>query len=251
MLVPHRQGRRHVGWPAALNATVAAALAREQARPPDGVSWADWERVLAARRVEASRPVEELRHLGPELEPDQVLLAVDELLARRPQAGHFLELRTARIMTEHGSRYLSGMGAGFLQRLQLAVPLCLGPLSSLLLIADGARWIRNFFTETLTAIVTTTMILDWHHLKQKCMDLSSRICRGKAAKAQLLRRLYRRLWRGDVPAAIAALEAQRAETKSEAKEELPHLPNSEVLCVYRHGAWLLFPFIHASDKNGW
>jgi len=40
-LVPHRQPRRRVGWPAALNAAVAAALAREQAGPPNGVSWAD------------------------------------------------------------------------------------------------------------------------------------------------------------------------------------------------------------------
>ena len=95
--------------------------------------------------------------------------------------------------------------------------LCLGPLSSLLLIADGARWIRSFFTETLAALVDKTMILDWQHLKQKCHDLSSRICRGKAAKAQFLRRLYRCLWRGDVPGALAVLEAERAASKNEAK----------------------------------
>ncbi len=61
------------------------------------------------------------------------------------------------------------------------------------------------------------MILDWHHLRQKCLDLSSRICRGKLAKVQLLRRLYRRLWRGDVEGALVALETHRAETKNEAK----------------------------------
>jgi hypothetical protein len=33
----------------------------------------------------------------------------------------------------------------------------------------------------------------------------------------LLRRLYRRLWRGDVQGAIAVLEAQRVETKNAAK----------------------------------
>jgi len=174
-------------------------------------------RVLAARRAEATCPVEELRHLGPELEPDQVLLAVDEVLARRPEAGHFLELCTARIMTEHGFRYLSGVGAAFLQRLQVAVLLCLGPLRSLLLIADGAGSLRSFFTDTLTALADKTMLLDWYHLKQKCLELSSRICRSKTAKAHFLRRLYRRLWRGDVPAAIAVLEAERWETKNAAK----------------------------------
>jgi hypothetical protein len=216
-LVPHGQPRRRAGWPNELNAAVEAALANEQVCPPDGVSWADWERVLAARRAEATCPIEELRHLGPELEPNQVLLTVDEVLTRRQSAGHFLELRTARIMTERGSRYLSGIGALFLQQLELAVLLCLGPLSSLLLIADGARWIRNFFTDSLAGLANKTMILDWHHLKQKCLELSSRICRSKLAKAQLLRRLYRRLWRGDVGGAIAVLEAERGETKNEAK----------------------------------
>src|SRR5215210_151909 len=138
--------------------------------------------LLATRRAEAMCPIEELRHLGPELEPNQVLLTVDEVLTRKPEVGHFLELRTARIMTEHGSRYLSGIGATFLQQLRIAVLLCLGPLSSLLLIADGARWIRSFFTETLAAVADKTMVLDWHHVKQKCYDLSSRICRGRAAK---------------------------------------------------------------------
>jgi hypothetical protein len=56
-----------------------------------------------------------------------------------------------------------------------------------------ARWIRTFFTDTLVALADKTMLLDWQHLKQKCYDLSSRVCRGKQAKAQFLRRLYRRL----------------------------------------------------------
>ncbi len=59
--------------------------------------------------------------------------------------------------------------------------------------------------------------MDWHHLKQKCLDLSSRICRGKTAKAHFLRRLYRHVWRGDVPGAIAVLEAERGETKNDVK----------------------------------
>jgi hypothetical protein len=161
-LVPHGQSRRRVGWAAELNAAVDAALAADQVRPPDGVSWADWERVLAARRAEGPRTAEALRHLGPELESDQVLLTVDEVLTRRPEAGHFLELRTARVVTEHGYRYFSGIGAAFLVHLRVVVLLTLGALSSLLLIADGARSLRSFFLETLTALADKTMILDWH-----------------------------------------------------------------------------------------
>jgi hypothetical protein len=216
-VMPHGQPRRRAGWPAELNAAVDAALARDQVRPPEGVSWAEWDRVLAARRAEPTCVAEDLRHLGPEVAPHQALLTVDEVLTRKPEAGHFLELRTARIMTQHGSRYLSGMGSAFLQRLRVAALLCLGPLSSLLLIADGARWIRSFFTDTLAALADKTMLLDWHHLKQKCYELSSRICRGKVAKGRFLRQLYRRLWRGDVEGALGVLEAERGETKNEAK----------------------------------
>jgi len=216
-LVSHGQPRRRAGWPKELNAAVDAALAHEHIRPPEGVSWADWDRVLAVRRAEATCLVEELRHLGPEVEPNQVLLTVDEVLMRKAQAGRFLELRTARLMTEQGFRYLSGVGASFRQRLHVAVLLSLGSLNALLLIADGARWIRGFFIDTLAVLANKAMILDWHHLKQKCLDLSSRICRGKTAKVQLLQRLYRRLWRGDVGAAIAVLETHRHEAKNEEK----------------------------------
>jgi hypothetical protein len=89
-LVPHGQMRRRAPWPTALSAAVDAALTSQQAGAPDGVSWADWERVLAARPAEPTCPVEQLRHLGPEVEPDQVLLTIDEVLTRRPQAGHLL-----------------------------------------------------------------------------------------------------------------------------------------------------------------
>jgi hypothetical protein len=215
-LVPHDQPRRRAGWPLELNAAVDAALAAEQVRPPEGVSWADWERVLTARRVNTPPTIEDLRHLGPELEADQVLLTVDEVLTRRPEVGRFLELRTARIMTAAGYRYVSGIGTAFLQQLQVVVGLALGVFSSLLLLADGARWIRYFFTDLLRQVRQKTMILDWHHLRQRCLELSSRICRSKGAKAQLLRQLYRRLWRGNVPAAIVVLEAHRREAKNEA-----------------------------------
>ncbi|MDQ4076818.1 MAG: hypothetical protein M3220_11315 [Chloroflexota bacterium] len=216
-VVPLDQPRRRAGWPAELNVTVEAALAAEQVCPPPGVSWADWERVLAARHTEVTRTTEDLRHLGPEVAADQVLLTVDEVLTRQPESGRFLELRTARIVTEKGYRYVSGVGMTFLRQLRSAVLLALGTLGSLLLLADGARWIRTFFTDMLSQVKQRTMILDWHHLQQKCLDLSSRICRSRAAKVQLLRRLSRRLWRGDVPAAIAVLEAHRRETKNEAQ----------------------------------
>jgi len=108
----------------------------------------------------------------------------------------------------------------FLQQLLVMVMLVLGTRCSLLLIADGARSLRAFFTDTLAHMPDKTMILDWYHLQQKCMDLCSRIGRGKVAKAQLLLRLYRRLWRGDVAAAIALLEAYRPQARNVMDPEL-------------------------------
>ena len=208
-LVPQDQPRRRAGWPKELNAAVDAALANGPIRPPDGVARADWERVLAARRAVACQTVEHLRHLGPQLETDQVLLTIDEVLTRRQEGDRFVELRTARIATAAGYRYISGVGTAFLQQVRMAVLLALVGVGSLLLIADGARWIRTFFSDMLSEVNHTVMIVDWYHLEQKFRGLSSRICRTKVAKAQLLRRLERRLWRGDVPGAIMVLEAHR------------------------------------------
>lgn len=143
----------------------------------------------AARREETSRSVDELRHLGPELEPEQVLLSVDEVLTPRCEGSRFVELRTARLLTARGYRSISGMGATFLQEMHSAVQLALGVLSFLLLIADGARWMGSFFLESLASIDQKIMLLDWQHLRQKCLEMTSRICRGREAKRQLLRRL--------------------------------------------------------------
>jgi hypothetical protein len=213
-LVPHDQPRRRASWPAELQAAVEAALAAEQEHPPVGVAWTDWERVLAARRVEDPPPLADLRHLGPELAHDQVLVTVDEVLTRKPEPHHFWELRTARVITADGYRYLSGVGVSFLQVLFIVVLLALRGHRSLLLLADGARWIRSFFTDTLAPIADKTMILDWYHLHAKCSDLCSRICAGKYARARLLLRLYRRLWRGDVTGAIAVLHAYRGQARN-------------------------------------
>jgi hypothetical protein len=214
LVIPHNQPRRRAGWPEELNAAVDTALAAEQVCPPDGVSWADWDRVLAARRAQNTLAVENLRHLGPELEADQVLVTVDEVLTRKPEPHQYWELRTARVVTAEGYRYLSGVGERFMEQLVIMVVLALRGRSSLLLIADGARWIRAFFTDMLTQIPDKTMILDWYHLYQKSADLCSRICKGKQARAKLLLRLYRRLWRGDVTGAIAVLQAYRPQARN-------------------------------------
>lgn len=207
---PHRRP----GWPTELCASVEEALTASSSTPPKGVSHADWERVLCARREEANCPVRALRLLGPRVTEDQVVVGTDEVLTRRPEKRRFNELRTARILTAQGGRYLSGRGASFLLVLTAFVLLCAGTNRSVLVLADGARWIRNWFIEISGSLFNCRFILDWYHLRKKCHELGSRICRGRKAKALLLRPVLRALWTGQVPIALSLLEAYRSQAKN-------------------------------------
>jgi len=92
-LMPVTAPRRRAGWPKELSAAVDVALSAGADRPPQGIRQADWERVLDAGRQEATLTLEELRHLGPVLEPAQVLLTIDAVLTWTPHAHQFGEIR--------------------------------------------------------------------------------------------------------------------------------------------------------------
>jgi hypothetical protein len=83
------------------------------------------------------------------------------------------------------------------------------------LLGDGAQWLRNFFWEKIAALPGAEMILDWFHLRKKCTEYTSMICRGRKARAGLLGPLLRLLWRGQVAEAIALLEGYRGQAKDE------------------------------------
>jgi hypothetical protein len=222
-LVPPSQPRRRAAWPLELTSAVDAALIAGDVRPPAGVTAADWERVLTARRAEHTLAAADLRRLGPAVAPDQVLTTTDEVLTRKLAHRRFNELRTARVVTAQGSRYLSGAGDSFLVLVLALVLLCAGRTRLLLLLADGARWIRNWFLALQALRASSTMILDWWHLRKRCAELGSMICQGRQAKAALLGPLYRELWRGEVDAALARLEAYRPQARNvERLAELLH-----------------------------
>lgn len=220
-LVPARTPRRRAGWPAALSAAVDQALTAGEPRPPRGVRLADWERVLAARRQErADASAEDLRRLGPEIGSDEVVASADEVLTRRPQRRQFWELRTARVVTAEGYRYVSGTGATFLATLGLLCALCQegGRAAGtaprrVLLLADGGRWLRDFYQATL-APRGASLILDWYHLHHRCYQVATQVCRDKPTRVRFLGTMGRLLWRGDVDGAIAAAEAFRAAAKA-------------------------------------
>lgn len=215
-LVPAREARRPAAWPEELTKAVQMALEAEQPQPPEGVKLCDWERILNARQEERA-DMAQLRRLGPEVKPGQVVAAADDVEVRGPKRRSKHYIRTARIATQDGYRYLSGPGAAVLNQLYLLLVLCGGLNGWITLLGDGARWIRNFFTNRLTNFAKKELILDWYHLVKKCYELTSMICYGRKAKAALMAPIISHLWRGDVDAALACLEACRPQCRNEQK----------------------------------
>jgi hypothetical protein len=229
-LVPAAPARRPAAWPAELEPVVAAALAAESVTPPEGVTVADWERVRAVRRAEwpAADPeaapdleaapdpdgaVAALARLGPELAVDQVLVSADEVKVRQPEKDAWAELRTARVATAGGARYLCGTGSLFLQELWLVILLCGGERGLVTFLCDGARWLREFAQEWLSRLPHWELILDWFHLVKKVRDLISRTGGSREAKEEVRRGLIAALWDGKLDRALERLEAYRALAK--------------------------------------
>ena len=221
-LQPAGEPRRPAAWATELNQAVETALAQSDPQPPEGISPIDWERVIQVRRTEATITAARLRQLGPSLQPDEVVASVDDIGVRRPEKRRFLEVRTAYVRTASGYRYLSGPAELVLAQLWLLLRLCGGGVSAkITLLGDGARWIAHFFQERLATWPMTDLILDWYHCRKKCYDLTSLICYGRKAKAELLGLLLYQLWRGQVADAIDILEEYRPRTKNlEKLEEL-------------------------------
>jgi hypothetical protein len=161
---------------------------------------------LAVRRQEGETAPDAatLARLGPEVRDDEVVATVDEVLVRLPGKQTFGELRTARISTATGYRYLCGVGESFLRTLLLLL-LVLGATHWLTLVADGGRWITAFFATLQERLPMRTLILDWYHLRKKCKDRLSRLGGDKAARKALRQQVCRALWRGQVDQALIAL----------------------------------------------
>ena len=200
-LAPVHEPRCPAAWPVELNHVVETALAQPEPQPPDGVTLGDWERVMQARRAEPTATAADLRRLGPEVQAGQILASTDDVQVRRPEKRRWLDLRTAYVRTAQGYRYLSGTAEMVLNQLYLLLVLCGGGLTAkLTLLGDGARWIAKFFTERLAAWPGAELVLDWYHCRKKCYDLTSLICRGRVAKANLL---------GDAPPPAVARTSRR------------------------------------------
>jgi len=83
-------------------------------------------------------------------------------------------------------------------------------LWQLILIADGAGWIHDFYTDS-------ALILDWYHLQKKCHELLSMVCHGRKARKAVEAQLLPLLWQGDVEGACQLLEGLRPQARNEEK----------------------------------
>ena len=213
-LSPAAVPRRPAAWPAAVQPAVEAALAEAAPGPPPGVRVCDWERLLAVRQEEAA-PAASLARLGPEIEPGQVVATADEVLVRAPQQGQWAELRTARVATAAGYRYVCGVGDEFLRTLLALVLVAAGPAGRVLLLGDGVGWLITFFAQLQARLGCCTLRLDWFHLIKKCRDRLSRMGGDRLGRRQLLAQLVRALWEGQVGTALELLAAYRPQAKAE------------------------------------
>jgi hypothetical protein len=126
-----------------------------------------------------------------------------------------LSLRTARIATAGGYRYLCGVGDRFVQTLAVWLPVVVGREGKLTLVADGARWLEPLIAALREKLPRMEVILDWYHLVKKCKDRISRMGLGRGAGKAVWKQIRQRLWRGEVEEAREELEEQRAAAKAE------------------------------------
>jgi hypothetical protein len=207
--------RRPATWPAELNQAVEAARSQAQPQAPEGVRAGDWERVLHLRQTDRQASAEQLRRLGPQVPPGEMIASTDDIQVRQPEHRRWLELRTAYVRTAQGYRYLSGAADMVLRQLYVLLILCGGGLTTkVTLLGDGAQWIAAFFCQHLADWPGSQLILDWYHCRKRCYELSSCLGLGRVAKTHLLGRLLVFLWRGQVDEALAWLETYRSQAKN-------------------------------------
>ena len=232
-LVSSQTPRRKAAWPRECDAAVEAALSAEQPTPPAGVTRADWERVGQARREQQEASAVVLRRLGPEVGLGQIVVGADEVLVRQPQKRTFCELRTARVQTSEGVRHLSGRGEGFLRLLWVVLLLCGARTGMVTLVADGARWIREFAAQQLSRLSRWEFVLDWFHVAKRTRELTSMIGADRGSRRALCKEVLRRLWQGAVGEALAHLEAYREQARNEARldELIEYLRSREASLV--------------------
>lgn len=189
--------------------------------PPAGLSKANWKRIVVqsqeAWTQSTDGSLDWFAELGPYLRPAEVALMLDGVVVKGRPKGSRIEECTARIATVDGFWYVSGQGPSFQRKVLAALRRLKMRIERLIVIADGASWIRDFYSTELALIALSEFILDWYHLQKKCHELLSMVCHGRKAREEVETQLRPLLWQGDVEAACQLLEGLRPQARSEKK----------------------------------
>src|SRR5215213_2440677 len=182
------------------------------------------------------------------VDPDVVLVELDEVKvhAQAHTARKQVLALTAVVMIAGRCWHLA---AATTQELAYQVGALLAVLGvhrgarRLLVLADGARWIREWF-EGLGVEGGTMLVCWWHLVKRVQQDLS-RACRGREHRRAVESAVLKALWHGRVDDALEVLRSRSGEMKNgEALGELigylearrPYLPDYEAR--QRAGLWI-------------
>jgi len=150
------------------------------------------------------------------VDPGMVLVELDEVQTKAQKATHRKHVVTfASVVLVGGFRYLlaDGTAEGLFE--QLAGLLCrlavLDGTRPVLVLADGASWIRSWF-EGL-GLPEKAMIVCWYHVTKRCYEDLSGAGFAKQRREQIHRHLVGLLWEGKVEEAIAWLRGCRDEAR--------------------------------------
>jgi hypothetical protein len=195
-----------------------------------------------------------------QVDPGFVCLQADEVKVKA-QAGsgrqeHYVY--TATVLVEQLQYYFAAATPGHLA-LQVGGLLCLlGVLSGsrkLLMLADGAAWIRHWFQAF--DLPGKAMILCWYHLVKRCIQqLSAAGLGNRKQRKPLEKELLDHLWHGAVEQAVAVLARIRAEARRPdaidylieyLNKRRPYLPDYSA----RHAAGLWIASNRVEKWNDW
>lgn len=201
----------------------------ESGKPGEGIA-AEWRESAAPNREEgalaqaieeinADRPLaqEQVKASGWQIE-DQAqtcYVSVDDIgvkhqkehrAANEEKTGVYVWNTVAHIETASGCYTVTGIGMRktFLTVLAYLLQNKLLANKTLVFFTDGAR---SIFTniEEIFSFHPYIVILDWFHLKKRCQEYLSMSAKGKEKRNEILQKILRILWTGNVDEAISYL----------------------------------------------
>ena len=175
--------------------------------------------VQAIEKINAGRPLadEQVKASGWQIEsPEQTCyISIDDIGVKHQKerrtgdetkTGVYVWNTVADIETTNGCHTVTGIGMKktFLFVLAYLLQNNLLANRTLVFFTDGARSIFTNIME-MFSFHPYIIILDWFHLKKRCQEYLSMSVKGKEKRNEILQKLLRILWAGNVDEAIACL----------------------------------------------